>query len=184
MKKFFYLAIFAIILSGCSSSPTVNENVSVRTNVNISELNNPNQNSLAPANAGNGLNEPVFTDASNGSQQVIKGDKRQADKNLPPLVPNAKPITQAAPDNSEMQGSMNPQGQPFETRTFKNHPVLLKVERIYVSLENPVIKVYMRNGKTVDLSKDKIANPMQASAEEIINAVNASNPNPAATKQR
>jgi len=41
----------------------------------------------------------------------------------------------------------------------------------------------LKNGKTVNLTADKIGNPMQASAEEILNALNAGNSVPAPTKQ-
>lgn len=180
MKKFFYLAIFSVLLSGCSSAPP-GENA-VRYNTDISELNNPNQNSLAQNTANQELSGTVLTGV-NGSQQM-SGGKKSADNNAPPIAPNVKPNTQPAPDNSEMQATMNNQGQPIEMRVFKNHPALSKVEKVYVELDKPIVKVYLKNGKTVEVAAGRISNPMTASAAEIIAALPGGNPVPAATKPR
>jgi len=180
MKSVFYLTIAAVFLCACSASPAVNESVTVRTNVDISELNNPNQNSLAQTNV-NGSLSGSLTEMNGNKQTSV--EKKPAAKDAPPVDPNAKPITQSAPDNSEFQSLMNNQGQPVEMRVFKNHPTILKVEKIYVTLENPMIKIYLKNGKTVNLTADKIGNPMQAPAEEIVNALNNGNSIPAPTKQ-
>ena len=134
MKSVFYFIIAAVFLCACSASPAVNESVTVRTNVDISELNNPNQNSISQTNAND--NSSGGMGNMNGSKP-FNGQKKPADKNAPPVDPNAKPITQSAPDNSEIQSMMNNQGQPLEMRVFKNHPALSKIERIYVTLENP-----------------------------------------------
>ena len=178
MKQFFCLAILAIFINGCSSAPS-GENA-IRTNADISELNNPDPNSLPQSNANNSLPGGLTTFGANNQ---MSGEKKAANKNAQPIYPNAKPITQLAPDNSEFQSAMNNQGQPIEIRVFKNHPALSKVERIYVTLENPVVKAYLKNGKTVNLPADKIGNPMEASAEEIMNALNSGNSTVAPTKQ-
>ncbi len=66
---------------------------------------------------------------------------------------------------------MNKQGQPIETRTFKSNPLLAKVERIYTTLDNPTVRVYLKDGKVINLPKGKIDNIFSASAQEILNAV-------------
>jgi hypothetical protein len=178
MKQFFCLVILAVFLNGCSTAPS-GENA-IRTNADISELNNPDPNSLPQTNANNSLSGSLTTFGANNQ---MSGEKKLANKNAAPLDPNAKPITQPAPDNSEFQSMMNNQGQPVESRVFKNHPALLKVERIYTDLENPVVKIYLKNGKTMNLPADKIGNPMEASAAEIMNTLGADNSLPGPTKQ-
>lgn len=175
MRKLFYLTIFVICLGGCSSSAP--ENVNIRTNVDISELNNPNVNAQ-PANANN-VNSPKLDLEGNVKVNKIA----EENKNAPPPFPNPKPLVYPAPDNSEITSSMNDKGQMLETRTFKNNPTLAKVERLYVELDKPVITAYLKNGKKVDLTAVKMDDPMKSSAEDIINRINVGKPNPVPTKQ-
>jgi hypothetical protein len=60
-----------------------------------------------------------------------------------------------APDNSQNNTEMRPDGSVSETRTFKDHPELLKVERITVGTKVS-LKVYLRNGKVIEVPKEKI----------------------------
>lgn len=181
MKKFFYLAIFAVCLGGCSSSqPAANDgSANVRTNVDISELNNPtnlsvdpNSNSLPPGN--------TWTDA-NGNPIVIskKADGTAKGTTTPP---NTGAVAYPAPDNSEITSGTNKEGTMFETRTFKNNPTLVKIEKVYADLENPSITAYLKNGQKADLTLIKIEDPMKTSAQDIINAINAAK-STATTKQ-
>ena len=78
----------------------------------------------------------------------------------------------AAPDNSEVTSEMNDKGQPLETRTFKKHRVLAKIERI--DLDNRNIKVYLKNGKVVNLPEGKIEDFLTAPANDILKAVGVS----------
>lgn len=179
MKKFFYLVIFAVCISGCSSSTP--DNVNIRTNVDISELNNPNVNMQSDSNSNKIPGIDTITDLQ-GNTVVIGNKTAATGKNALP-VPNAKPLSYPAPDYSEVASKMNEQGQMLEVRTFKDNPTLAKIERLYVELNKPVVTAYLKNGKKVDLTSAKIENPMRSSAEEIINAINAVNSNPATKKQ-
>ena len=179
MKKLFYLAVFAVCINGCSSSPTnesVNMSANIRTNVDISELNNPNVNTQPNSNANSNANteQPgvIFYDRD-GKPVTVK--KSEDTTPPPPIDPKAKPISVAAPDNSEITTTMNNNGQPVEIRTFKNNPTLAKVERVYVSANQPVVTVYFRDGKKADLTSAKIEDPMRSSADNIISAVSAVN---------
>ncbi len=97
-------------------------------------------------------------------------------ENAAPLDPNAETILTSAPDDSVISTSMNKEGAPIEKRTFNNHPALLKVERIYADLKNPTIKVYLKNGKTFDLPKEKIDDIFNVSADDILKAVGVAPP--------
>ncbi len=57
--------------------------------------------------------------------------------------------------------------------------MLVKVERIFVDIRNPQIKVYLKNGKVVNVPPGKISNSATASADEILSAAGvASKPVP------
>jgi len=179
MKKFFYLAIVSIFCVSCSSSPTVEKNAnSAETNTNS---NSPNNSSRAEMNQPNANVEARQTESNVvqilspavSKQNANSWEKKRGsgDENPEPIA--AIPLTTAAPDNSEISGTMNDQGVPIETRAFKNNPLLAKVEKIYTNANNPSIKVYLKNGKVINVPPDKIGNPSTASANEILVAVGA-----------
>ncbi len=120
-----------------------------------------------PANA---ANAPTLKSADS-IMDVMQKRGQSKRVNVTPIDPNARRVLTAAPDNSEISTEMNKQGQPIETRTFKDHPSLVKVVRTYVTLENPQVKVYLKNGKVLDLPKGKIDNIFNVPADEILTAV-------------
>jgi hypothetical protein len=69
---------------------------------------------------------------------------------------NARP----APDNSTFTSYLTDAG--YEIRTFKNHPQLLRVEKRTANDGSQTIKVFLRNGKVVQLPGKSI--PLLASA--------------------
>ena len=78
--------------------------------------------------------------------------------------------TQAAPDNSEISSTLS---ENFvQTRTFKDHPQIEKVEMTTLPKENnrKIIKVYLKGGKVKEIPEDKIGDPMAASADNILKA--------------
>lgn len=180
MKKFFYLAIVAIFLANCSSPPTVekktnsaarNTNSESSDNSSLAQTNQPNTNAeVRPPQT----NVAQILSPAVSKQNADISEKKRAisgDKNPEPIA--AIPLTTAAPDNSEISGTMNSQGVPIETRTFKNNPLLSKVEKIYTDANNPNTKVYLKNGKVINLPPGKIGNASTASASEILVAVGA-----------
>ena len=64
-----------------------------------------------------------------------------------------KKATRPAPEDSEFAVILT--NAAVELRTFKNHPQLLKVEKRSSGGES-VIRVFLKDGKTVDLSGEKI----------------------------
>ncbi len=168
MNKFLGFAVFFIFLGGCSSSTT--ETVSP-TNLNTADNSIANNSAAKPENINADssqsvlLQNPEFLDYKNK-----KGGKGKG-VNVAPIDPNAARFLSPAPDNSEITTEMNKQGQPIETRTFKSNPLLAKVERIYITLDNPTVSVYLKDGKIINLPNGAIDNILTASAQEILNAV-------------
>ncbi len=76
-------------------------------------------------------------------------------------IRNARP----APDNSTFTSYLTDVGH--EIRTFKNHPQLLKVEKRTESSGTQTLKIFLRNGKVVDLPGEKIPVLSTASAATI-----------------
>ena len=193
MKKFLGLAIFCIFIGGCSQATT--ENVSTRNsdtgskNTNVSssmtqaqntnaanttmeEFMNANNVPPAANSAVNSANSPAIK-SSDSLMDAMQKRGRGKRANAVPIDPHARQILTVAPDNSEISTEMNKQGQPIETRTFRDNSSLDKVVRTYVTTENPQVKVFLKNGKVLDLPKSKIDNIFNASADEILNAVGA-----------
>ncbi len=198
MKKLAGWAVFLMFVGSCSRA--TNENVSTRnsdvsdknivvnnSNVNDSLTQTPNTNThnsanitmkefmnannVPPAanNTVNAANSPNIRSAESLMDALRKRGQGKRGS-VAPIDPNARRILTAAPDNSEISTEMNKEGQPIETRVFNNNALLAKVERIYVSLDNPTIKIYLKNGKIVDLRQGKLDNILTASADEILKA--------------
>ena len=63
---------------------------------------------------------------------------------------------------------MNANGQVFETRVFKDNPQLAKVEMLWISTTDKRVKIYLRNGKTVQSAGDRIDNLTTVSASVLL----------------
>lgn len=85
------------------------------------------------------------------------------------MTKNAKVqnIVVAAPDNSEITTSL---GQfPVETRTFKSHPQLAKIEKIQdVANNKTIVKIYLRNGQVKEVPENITIEPLSAPAAFIM----------------
>jgi hypothetical protein len=88
-------------------------------------------------------------------------------------IKNARP----APDNSTFATYLTDAG--YEIRTFKNNSVILKVEKKIENNGDQSLKVFLRNGKVVQLPGNAISPLSNASADAIASAAGVS---PAAPK--
>lgn len=169
--RFFYFVIISIFFISCSSSSTVETNVNSNNSV-IALANQTNTNVEVQANT----NVEVQADTNSYTLQNMAVSKQNV-KNwgakkggaTEPAPIEATPMAYPAPDNSEISSIMN-NNVPTEVRTFKNNPMLVKMERIFVDVKNPQIKVYLKDGKVVNVPSGKISNPATASADEILSA--------------
>jgi len=160
-KLFIFLAVLLFLTAACSSDEVVrtntNNNAAQPANTAVIE-NNSTEITVKNTNSGEkvmipGINEPIDNTAANSN---TKPEKIKA--------PEGRP----APDDSVFTTQLTDVG--LETRTFKNHPLLNKVERI-TSPKGKTIKVYLRSGKIVELPGDKLANISSIPASEILKAV-------------
>ena len=182
MSKFFYLAVIVIYTAGCSSPSNVAVNSTAAANVKIAETNNIvnqsvasavnqtnaqiNANAQVPVNA----NKIVIQNSAISKDNVRNWDaKKEGVKENTPIAGKIEAATTAAPDNSEVLSRMNAKGEPVETRIFKNHRILTKVER--TDLNNQNIKVHLKNGKVANLPEGSVENFLTASADDILKAV-------------
>jgi len=177
VSKFFYLTIILIFIAGCSSSPNVETNVkTVETNVVVNQANDVANRAIVSA-----TNQPNVNVASANDKIIIqnssismdnirnKKDKKGAGAGDTPIAPNVTRAVVAAPDNSEITNTMNAKGLPLEIRQFKNHPVLVKIER--TDLNNRDVKVYLKNGKVVNLPENLASSFTTAAASEVLKAI-------------
>jgi hypothetical protein len=174
MKGFLSLLVISMVIAGCSSAPTL-KNTTANTANPINTANPVNNNQPINANvetAGNSTNVNVPT---KDPFKDLKGGRFPNPNRKPGGIDmkNVKVVTPTnpAPDNSVVSTTMNNQGLPIETRAFKNHPVLLKVEKIFIDIKNPTTRVYLKNGKVVELPPGKISDASTAPADEILRAV-------------
>jgi len=172
VSKFFYLAIILVFITSCSSPlqkvetdvKTVETNAAANKAI-VSSVNQPNVNVEPSPNANLTIQNFVM---SKDNVRNTK-DKKGAGASDAPIAPNVTRAATAAPDNSEITSVMDAKGQPLETRTFKNHPVLVKIER--TNLNDGDVKVYLKNGKVVSLPENQADNFLTASASDILKAV-------------
>ncbi len=178
MSKFFCFTIIAIFAAGCASSPNVETNVkSVETNIKSVEPNAAaNKTIVSSINQSNTNVEPlpnanISLQNFSVSRDNVRNtkEKKGAGSGNTPIAPNVTRAAVAAPDNSQIVNAMNAKGLPVETRLFKNHPVLLKIER--TNLNNSDIKVYLKKGKVVNLPENWTNNFLTAPASEILKAI-------------
>lgn len=181
MKNYLVLAIFLVFLTDCSAPSTknaaaLNSNFDrANTDSGTSNIRLQNINAQIPAteeftNANNAAPDPSIK-SPGFPVDVRKKNLKGKFADVAPVDPNASRMLMTAPDNSEISTEMNKQGQIIETRVFKDNARLIKIIRINAASDNPAIKVCLKNGQTLDLSKDKIANAFAASADEILQAV-------------
>ena len=176
MNRFFYSAIILISIAGCSSSSQprqteINASPTIATNspanrVIVSSANQSNGNIESAAPNGNVTIQNFAVSKENLDNMRKKPGARLGGAQP---MPNTIPGTVAAPDNSTIVSAMNAKGLPIETRTFKKHPLLMKIER--TDLNNSDIKVYLKNGKVVNLPENLANDFLTASASDILKAV-------------
>lgn len=87
-----------------------------------------------------------------------------------------KPMVMTAPEESEYTSELTDVAR--EVRTFKNHPQLLKVEKTIKS-DSQTVKVYLRNGKVVTISPDKVRSIRYDAASSFLAAAGVIPPPPA-----
>jgi hypothetical protein len=170
MKNFYIIFITFAIFSGCSSNETTksaNGNTATNTiNANNSAAVNQNQPTVVPYNGIENLDPNAFNANISNVKQVNR-----------PVNSNQRVDSRTAPDNSTVSVKMDKNGNPIETRTFLNHQILEKVEKISIG-KNVKYKVYLKNGKVIEPPADKMENFTALAPNNILAAIGIEPPPP------
>ena len=138
------VVLLSLVVFGCgsSSSTETNSNAAVATNVNPA-----NTAATVPFTPTNGTN--IDSNAANPT------NVNQAQVKVVTPSTSVKPMTFPAPDDSEYSSSMDKSGQAIETRVFHKDPLIVKVEKVWKSVNDQTVSIYLKNGKVVKLPGNK-----------------------------
>ena len=168
MKYYFLIIAILVFSGGCSSSTAVNQaNGGANPAANSNQA---NANSVAATNS----KPPGEMQPYSGIQNVNPNAFNATNDNLKviPYQPKKDEMpygSRTAPDDSIV--SSGSRGKDFvETRTFKNHTVISKVEKI-MDGKTTKYKVYLRSGKVVDAPADKMNNFTAMAPNSILDAI-------------
>jgi len=174
-----------LIMSACSSTsdePSKSKATSSANTVNSNTVVVTNGTTIAPAQPGDANAAPAAsTDeiglASNGMDARLKAMRKagEAGADVDPAevaFKNARP----APDNSTFTSYLTDSG--YEIRTFKNHPQLLKVEKKITADGKQSLKIFLRDGKVVELPGQRITILATAPAASILEAAGIKSASP------
>lgn len=170
-----------LLLSACSAETVEGPDKRAGTNANAGNSN------TAPISNGAAVPAPLATDANANASTaaVAAGDDlgsaaNKMDERLGSIrkmgaagpdvdaeqiaMKNARP----APDNSTFASYLTDAG--YEIRMFKNHPQLLKVQKKITPDGKQTVKIFLRDGKVVEVPGQKIAFLATVSAAHILEA--------------
>lgn len=156
----------AFVLASCSSSESGTNAMAVnRPPTNVPNVNVANV-ATANFNGANSFNANANQMINSQTTQIDEGANR-AGQRTPSM--NSRP----APEDSTMTATLT--DFPRETRTWKNHPVLLKIEKTHNGGDG-TIKVHLRNGKVIDLAGSSILQIDQIPAALVLELAGARSP--------
>jgi hypothetical protein len=164
------VVFLALINFGCgsSSSTETNSNAAVATNVNPA-----NTAGVVPYTPTNG--PTIDANAANPT------NVNQSQVKVVTPSTNIKPMTFPAPDDSEYSSSMDKSGQAIETRVFHKDPLIIKVEKVWKSVNDQTISIYLKSGKVVKLPGDKWPDIKSQPVQSFYDAAGVKPPPPVVT---
>ena len=173
-KMFFLLA--ALVAAGCSSQDTAD-----KVSVNAA-ANNTNK---APAEAAAANQAPAGETGVEGAEAnpvlAMKNARLQELRKGPSSVSttdvDVKAPSRPAPENSEYSVSLGKTA--VELRVFRDNPSISKVEKTNDGKKS-LVKIYLKNGKVVELPGEKIENLGSISSAEILSIANLAKRPPSA----
>ena len=183
----FVVVVFAFMVASCSSSDPVASNQTRSVNNSINSLPAANANTPGSANTStvpqSPGNEPAPADpAANIRRSRMDAIRKDAaDPNTPKLDTeellrrSAKP----APENSDFAVALT--DIVVERRTFHDNTQLIKVEKITQG-EKKTLKIYLANGKVVELPGDRLASISTAASVTILKIAGIATPPPSTKK--
>jgi hypothetical protein len=169
-----------LLFTACSSS-TIKEKEATSTNANgtvgtVASANVSNANTTVvngmivpaqPVNANVAAADPM--QPSSLMQERLNRVK-QTGASGPAVDPREMALKNArpAPENSTFTSYLSDAG--YEIRTFKDHPQLLRAEKRVAGSDDQTLKVFLRNGKVVEVPGQKVESLSTISAAGILSA--------------
>lgn len=129
-----------------------------------------------PAEKKTSLAENTMPDSNGSLKSAINENLNGSVKSGNNSATNSKDLKTStlaavpAPDNSTFTSAMDKDGNFMEIRVFKEHPMLVKVERKIIGKQS-VYKVFLKNGKILEAPADKMNNFRNLAPENILDAV-------------
>ena len=168
-------------LAACSSTeenPANQKAAPNRAANTITAVNSPNTGEDVNKETAVGTyEEPTSDQTVLGKRQAkMEAMRREAENSPPPKIDieaELKKSTIPAPENSEFGAVLA--DIVFERRTFKSHPQLLKVEKTTKG-GSKTIKVYLKDGKVIDVPGEKIEFISKATSANILQAAGLGGP--------
>lgn len=159
INRTLFSLMIGLICSGCFG---VSESGNDRIVANERSAVNGNVNPTADPNA----------DQAKASTPPAGSFAERANRRKPLEVPvSGTPIpltfTEAGED-SQVASTMDKDGSVREIRIFRSHPILSKVELIWLTPKDKVLKITLKNGKTVETQTDGIENLKQATTGALL----------------
>lgn len=161
MNHFKYWVLFSTLFVFSNCSTNVTETNSTNTNIagntaltsatNSYPANSPlAQPGMVPARGIENLDPNAFNAKTDANIKVVTVDPKN-DKQTSGIY------GRTAPDDSTFKATMDAQGVIMEVRTFINNPYLIKVEKVFTT-PNKKMRIYLKNGKVVEVSEEKLPN--------------------------
>ena len=154
----FGIVSIAMFAAGCSSGTAVSPNSGSANTANARNA----EPSANPANSdsqpGTLASVPVAPEVPGTASGPLaeKTRKPLVDTNPGGPIPEGQRVP--ASENSEIATTMDKAGNFVETRYFKTDPMLVKVQRTWLGPGKSTLKIWLKNGKEVTASGDKIEN--------------------------
>ena len=168
MRKIFALIFAAGFTLGCSS----------QANTSATKTTNPSKNTVgqnSDAGVSSNLSQPANSAAETSNAQADAPATNARDRlarkrfiDVPSTGPPPPPQLLAAPDNSQIATTMNRDGAVIETRIFKNHPQIEKVESIWLTPKQRNVRIFLKDGRVVETKTDRIETLRTASTKLLL----------------
>lgn len=130
-----------------------------------------NQNGLnPPGNGGPNLNSGNISPNENPVAKI--DDTKVTVVDTTKVKP--APLTRTLPENSQLTTKMNAEGHVVETRTFTDHPLLSKVEKITRGPDGSTLRVFLKKGGSKIIDEAAVGNFRTATAALLLKAAGVS----------
>jgi len=168
MRNCLVLSFFLAVASlnwACSSGSVTNKQVDTSApgankTASLSNLSQTSSSDTNPVNSVTNVQTGTFAQPPNN-------------KKVEDMPADGRPILRWEPaaEDSQITSAMNASGQMYESRIFKRHPQLVKVDATWINPKEKSLKIVLRNGRVMDVTTDKIVNLKLATAAQILELV-------------